>query len=468
MNSSTLTRELVSRLQGKPELQQRITAHIREKTGHVTIPSFVNNGATETTKMQILGECVSAVLAFNKGKADWDAKLLGSIPNGQAGAPERDEPTPEVEPTAETKKEPDPQPMPPRKQQSQPVEKQAPVVDKLREALLSVIGEVRGKSEGVDADAVKAIVEEVFETKADTMVETFTKLFKGEVQAHIDGLTLPPRNAIEIKTVDSVKEITGATHWQLPQVITWVSANVPVWLWSAAGSGKTHLGRQIGTALSMDVSIISVDPTMTVGKLVGYRNLSTGDFIEGFLYKPFKNGGLVMLDEIDTGDPGIIACLNALLANGHYLFPNGETVERHEKFRVIAGANSKGMGATAGYVARNRLDAATLDRFAVIELEYDTALEMAVATGQPITGRKDWNASTDKIDTSRLEQWVRWVQKVRAAVGTSVLVSPRASILGCRALQAGINPEEAANALVFKTCTKDTIDSIIRTCGRPL
>jgi hypothetical protein len=31
---------------------------------------------------------------------------------------------------------------------------------------------------------------------------------------------------------------------------------------------------------------------MTVGKLCGFRNLATGDFVEALLYSAYKSGGL--------------------------------------------------------------------------------------------------------------------------------------------------------------------------------
>ena len=242
-------------------------------------------------------------------------------------------------------------------------------------------------------------------------------------------------------------------------------AGVPVWAWSIAGSGKTHSARQVAELLEVIPYVVSVDPTLTVSKLMGYRNAANGGFVEGFVYKPFKEGGLFALDEIDTGDPGVVASANALLSNSHYLFPNNEPVDKHPKFGVLAMANSKGLGATAGYVARNRLDAATLDRFAVIEFKYDTGLESALACGFGSPG-EPWKPGKPASEITQ-RAYVEWVQKVRAFCKESVLISPRASINGCKALRAGIPMKEVVDALVIKLCTADTITRIYDGCGQP-
>lgn len=302
----------------------------------------------------------------------------------------------------------------------------------------------------IDRDAVVKIVDEVMGAKLDEALKA----------AQSAGI-----HRIEVKAGDEVRPVSGIAHRQLPEVLTWVSADVPVWLWGAAGGGKTHMARQIAEGLGLKPYIVSVDPTITVGKLVGYRNLATGDFVEGLLYRPYKDGGLLMLDEIDTGDPGIIACLNSLLANGHYLFPNGEEVERHPKFRIIAGANTKGVGAVAGYTARQRLDAATLNRFAIVELKYDERMEELLAVGKSDLPATPWVAGKMAADGDA--KWVAWVRKVRAQVGSAVLVSPRASYLGVRALRAGVPVGEVAEALVFALCSADTKTNITRACGGP-
>ncbi len=326
--------------------------------------------------------------------------------------------------------------------------------DLLRRAIVAMSNKTPAKP--IDEAKVEAIVAAALAGHLDTITSNMSELIASLEKRLTEATGKATR--LEIVHPDKVIDLgADPVHCQFPQILTWLSGNVPVWLWGKAGGGKTHLGRQLAKALDLPATIVSIDPTMTVGKLLGYRNLATGEYVEGFLIKPYRDGGLLMLDEIDTGDPGILACLNALLANGHYMFPNGETIERHPKFRVIAGANTRGTGATAGYTARQKLDAATLNRFAIIELQYDEKLEELLALGSDTT-------APTYPDCKR---WVTWVRKVRATVGSSVLISPRASYLGVAAIRAGVKVSEVAEALVFGLVTDDTKRNINSSCGTP-
>ena len=299
----------------------------------------------------------------------------------------------------------------------------------LADALVKVLG---GRVAGaVDADAVEAIADKCARSVVTEALLAADKEFAGKLQKHLSNGSFPTERVKEIvaeltrnsahrvefvTAAGEVKPVDGLMHPQVPQITAWLRSNVPVWAWGGAGSGKTHLARQVAAMLEIEPRVVSVDPTLTVAKLLGYRNVANGGFVEGFLYQAYKSGGLVALDEIDTGDPGVVASINALLSNTHYLFPNGETVERHPKFYTLALANTKGCGATNGYVARNRLDAATLDRFAVIEIKYDTGLELALACGQGSPSQPWRHGQPAQPDTQK--RYVEWVQKVRQQVGT--------------------------------------------------
>lgn len=470
VSSESLFARLVEAFKGNPEYQQRVVAHIRETHGHATLPSFHRNGATEQEKIQTYGKCLGVIVRVKRGEREAWSELKGQVPVGQAISLVAEPQKVEVsrDSLAESRAEAE---VPEKKPEPNVLLLDSKPTANSAAGLIEQAMRLMGNS--VNPEQVRDIVKEEVAgleiPKAEDIVKSVEQKFgeiRDELSKKVDEFlaNVPPRNCIEVKFGDEVRKIEGNTHWQLPQLITWVAANVPVWAHGPAGGGKTTLGYQIGDALNLPTFIASIDPTTTIGKLLGFRNLANGEFVEGWLYKPYKNGGLVMLDEIDTGDPGILAALNALLANDKYLFPNGEVVQRHEKFRVLAGANTKGCGAVAGYTARNRLDAATLDRFAIVELEYDEPLERAIATGAGKVGGKDWKQSKP-ADEATVSRWVDYVVKVRKQVGTSVLVSPRASILGARALRAGVPPKEVTDACLFKLVSADTKQNIVNSVG---
>lgn len=64
-NSAALYTELRRRLAGNAEAQQRVTAHVRARSGHSTLPSFNDNGTDEATKVAIYRECIEAITTGN-------------------------------------------------------------------------------------------------------------------------------------------------------------------------------------------------------------------------------------------------------------------------------------------------------------------------------------------------------------------------------------------------------------------
>lgn len=468
------------------EWQQRAAAHIRAISEHSHLVPYHMNGAPPEEKAATYRLILSAIIHKNwgilKGQVAVGQRDGDITPNVPPPTPPTIQPTPA--PVAAKAEDPKPRVAAPRLVPQPPPAAGSPTSEDALRALATALDAYRQSTTaapsapaGVDEDAVKEIVtgcleehsKSVLEQVGKSTAELQTKLAEklaelvGEATKNLSGVE--PRK-LEVTVGGQVNTVDGMLHKQFDQVLTWVAADVPLWLWGAAGAGKTTMGRQLATALGLESYILSIDPTMTVGKLLGFRNMANGEFIEGFMYKPYKTGGLVLLDEIDVGDPGILAALNALLANGHYLFPNGETVARHPQFRVVAGANTKGVGAVAGYTARQRLDAATLNRFAVLEMTYDADLERAVALGSPLPKRTPWAKVTDQaaIEASCV-QWVNYVQHVRSSA-TTVLVSPRASILGCKALRAGVPKGEVCDALVMALCNTATVANITNACGR--
>lgn len=464
---------------GSPEWQMRVAAHVRAKTGHMNPASYHHNGAGEEEKRAFYMVIAKAILTN-------DPSLLeGEVARGQAVTVPPVQ-APGLEPTAafEHKPEPvapeEPEPelwigddngisgievkmSPEDEPEPDPYEPDA--IRKLREAL-EAIG-VKSRPAEVDQAAIEKSIEAKFgEIRAkvvEASKECASKMLE-DVQKKFDEAVakLPPRANIEIITPTEKREVNGIFHRQFPQAMAWVEAGVPLWLWSKSGPGKTHLFYQIAEALGIKPWVLSCDETLTVSKLLGYRAAGNGEFIEGLLYHPFKDGGLLAMDEVDLCSPAI-ACTNAFIANGHFLFPNGETVTKHPSFRIISGANTKGTGATCGYVARNRLDAASLDRWAIIEMEYDEGMELEIACGIPSKAEM-WKRGKP-ASPELCERYVRWVQSVRKEAGNSVLISPRASYSGVKALRAGIPPAEVAAALVFKLVTDDTKARLIQTAG---
>lgn len=248
---------------------------------------------------------------------------------------------------------------------------------------------------------------------------------------------------IEIRTGDNVRKVEGRTHCKFDTVLKIVSSRVAgrrlhVWLVGPSGSGKSHLAKQVADALGLPYYCTGA--IQSKYDLIGFMS-PTGT--EATLKTPFRmafeHGGVFAWDDIDASDPRAFVAFNEALSNGRFAFPD-RVVEAHTDFVAIASANTWGNGATADYVGRNKIDAATLSRFVRVEIDYDEELER------------------DLVGAEHAE-WCGFVQKIRRAVkkcGVKVLVTPRATLQGAALLAAGIDRHEVEKMVLFAGMDAET------------
>lgn len=214
------------------------------------------------------------------------------------------------------------------------------------------------------------------------------------------------------------------------------------WLAGPAGSGKTTLAMQVAEELKLP--FYSIGAVTSDFRLVGFTD-AKGKTVRTPFREAYEHGGVFLFDEIDGSHPAALVALNQALSNNSFSFPDG-MITRHKDFVCIAAANTYGHGASAEYVGRTKIDAATLDRFIKMEIGYDERLERSLAG----TANKNW---------------VSRVQKIRAAVrelGVKVIVSPRATIHGIALLQAGWDPASIEDAVIFSGIDKQTRQKILK------
>lgn len=238
-------------------------------------------------------------------------------------------------------------------------------------------------------------------------------------------------NKIELTTPTEVKLLDDEPrHFLFPEILATVNANIPTALIGPAGSGKSTLAEQIAKAL--DFKFYLQNAVTGTHELSGYMD-AHGKYNGTAFRTAFEHGGLWLIDEVDSSDPGALKWLNAALANGYAMFPDkADPVNRHAKFRAIIAANTFGTGADRMYVGANQLDASTLDRFVFFSFDYDEKLEVA------LSGNIDWVKRVQEIRSAAL------IEKAR------IVVSPRASINGAKLLAIGWKQDVVEDRVIWK------------------
>lgn len=273
---------------------------------------------------------------------------------------------------------------------------------------------------------------------------------------------------INILPADKKWEGEQPLHYKFPLVAAAVTNRIPTMIVGPAGWGKTSTIKALATICedawddnSVDYRIQSIGPQTSKSDILGYMD-ANGNYVKSVFYECFSKGMLYACDEADAGSAGSLTLLNQGFANQECHFPGQEGMtERHGNFVPLFLANTFGLGANATYVGRNQLDAATIDRFAVVEYDYDEHWEGRIC------GISDMDGATLKLDAggSRTDrEWVEWVGRIRNAIDSLAIrhvVSPRASINGIKLLKSGLGFTHVSNMCVWKGMDSATRTKII-------
>lgn len=259
--------------------------------------------------------------------------------------------------------------------------------------------------------SLSIIEKAVAQVIAQTQAETIKSEIMSSVQQTIQDFIKSEYGTIERKVTTVIDgkpvELEGVQHEKFETVLKFVRNNEPVFLTGPAGSGKNELCKQVAKALDLDFYFTNA--VTQEYKLTGFTD-ANGRYQETQFYKAFTQGGLFMLDEMDASIPEVLVILNAAIANGYFDFPAPiGYVEANPNFRVIAAGNTLGHGADIEYVGRNQLDGASLDRFAVVRIDYSRNIEDAMAQGN-----------------TELADFCRAYRKAANEAGLAVIVSYRA------------------------------------------
>jgi len=294
---------------------------------------------------------------------------------------------------------------------------------------------------GIDEVAVRNIVDDVVAPIAMDNAVALSRLSDkiDALQPKVTQIIVKDRPAVTLK---------GVQHKAFPDIMMAISAKCNTFLVGPAGTGKTHMVRQISEALGLRFHAENLTAATTEYKLCGFTDANSG-YKTTPLRELFANGGVYLLDEIDNANPNVLGVLNSALSNGFMAFPDG-LVEKHPDFIAVAAGNTYGNGATAEYVGRNPIDGATLDRFAFFNVDIDESGEDAMLAGF-------------NLPSAVAKTWITAVRQSRQNVATSglrVIVSPRATANGASLLHQGMSMDKVYNSTVLKGAKQDQVEKI--------
>jgi hypothetical protein len=261
----------------------------------------------------------------------------------------------------------------------------------------------------------------------------------------LDALAARVPTPIEIIRPDQSTVTIADAHYLMPRLVTLLGAGIHCYLWGPAGTGKTTAALQALHGLGlMDSEIDTLDPSTPKSGIMGYRT-PQGDKVETAFTRCYTMGQGYVGDEIDNAPAHVQSIKNSALANGKCPTAWG-MVERAEGFVYVGTGNTPGRK-TKAFPDRQPMSAAFMDRLYFIHWPLDPAIECRAA------GLVAPKMPERKLATCTPQDWVKWVQQIRAWAATEMplmQVTPRASLTGLKALALGETPSEVADGLVFR------------------
>ena len=193
----------------------------------------------------------------------------------------------------------------------------------------------------------------------------------------------------------------------------------PVFITGPTGNGKSTMVEQSCARNGRKYIRLQINSQSDEDQLIGSKTLVDGNIqiVEGPVLIALRTGSVLLLDELDAGDPNMILCLQSILEGKPYYFKlKNEMVYPQPGFTIIATANTKGRGSDSGkYIGTQMLNEAFLERFPItIEQEYPSAAyELKIVKG----AMERHNC----VDETFAETLVKWSDTIRRTFETGAI-----------------------------------------------
>jgi len=170
----------------------------------------------------------------------------------------------------------------------------------------------------------------------------------------------------------------------LSDILAWVMGATadPLYFTGPTGCGKSSLVTQTAARLNIPLYVVSCHERMELPELYGRYVVKAGEMVwqDGPLIQGLKDSSApwILLDEVDTLEPGTFMGLNALLEGRSIIIPETGEIITPQKFgaKIICAGNTSGGGDQTGfYQATKQQNLATMGRFMIIDVPYPSPEE---------------------------------------------------------------------------------------------
>jgi|GEM_PF-1878074 len=299
--------------------------------------------------------------------------------------------------------------------------------DQIEKAVVASVGELREVATATQESADRAT------EAANGLMGMHDDKVRTAVTQVLEAMRSNPE---ELAVIRDVASKLGPRHYNTPLLKALVKAGIPAYLHGESGSGKSTAAKITAADFGVDFRAASLSAATTKADLLGFTDANGVTRHTGMRHI-LEAGGVFLFDEMDAASPNAMTVLNATLANGATEFPDTR-LEHHPHARFVAAANTIGAGATAQFVGRNRLDAATLDRFAFLQWNIDERLEDYLGWGDSDLPEKVIDLQAGGVPTPK--EWTYTVRAYREELARDkVLATPRATEYGKRLIDLEID-----------------------------
>ena len=158
----------------------------------------------------------------------------------------------------------------------------------------------------------------------------------------------------------------------LAEILDCLVENEIAWLHGKSGCGKSEIWMQIAARLGWPLLRLNMDSHLTRADLIGTNRLVPGPtgapvmkFIEGLVPRALRMPSIMLIDEMDLGDPEVMPVLQPVLEGRgvRILEDGGRYVDAHPYSRIGITANTIGLGSeNQVYLNAHEQSGATRDR----------------------------------------------------------------------------------------------------------